>query len=153
MLTAVSALSPVSTHTWMPASRSAKMVSGTLSWRRSSMPVAPARPQETQGLSRAGSYAVSRCFLVLCCVWLPSSVRSVSSSAALSLTSSSLFSIAASASRLVSDQLFNAASVTTWSTHTHTHVHTMHAQDEASAWRMRKWQRRKFSCQGRQPFL
>lgn len=42
MLTAVSNLSPVSTHTWIPASRSATMVSGTPSCRRSSMPVAPA---------------------------------------------------------------------------------------------------------------
>ena len=41
MFTAVSCLSPVSTHTPMPAAFSEAMVSGTPSWRRSSMPDEP----------------------------------------------------------------------------------------------------------------
>ena len=41
MLMAVSCLSPVSTHTTMPASRSLAITSGTPSCNRSSIPVAP----------------------------------------------------------------------------------------------------------------
>lgn len=41
MLTAVSSLSPVSTHNFIPASLKDWMVSGTFSCRRSSIPVAP----------------------------------------------------------------------------------------------------------------
>ena len=43
MLMAVSILSPVSTHTFMPAFKSVAIHSGTPAWRRSSMALAPRR--------------------------------------------------------------------------------------------------------------
>lgn len=118
MLTAVSGLSPVSTHTFIPASRSAWMVSGTFSCRRSSMPVAPARGHisnkgtiRTQILSQRYTATNARLVDVS-----PSRVRFFSSCTAVSMTSLSLFSIAVIAFFLSTDQRLYTASLTTWNT-------------------------------------
>lgn len=51
IVTAVSCLSPVKTQSWIPACRSAAMVSGTPSWSRSSIPVAPGKSKDGWELS------------------------------------------------------------------------------------------------------
>ena len=52
MLMAVSCLSPVNTHTFMPASFKLSMASGTPSCRRSSIPVAPKCSKREGGRER-----------------------------------------------------------------------------------------------------
>lgn len=129
---AVSCLSPVSTQICRPALRRAAMVSGTPSWSRSSMPVAPERGRKQQLAhiqknNQILSYNSWRGEIIN---KLPKRWRFVSSRRADSNSSSSLSWMAVSACRWCWSQQAYCSLVKIWYTDTWASSHTFTWQSE-----------------------